>query len=234
VALSAVSAAELALTNTTVVLNAAADGGAGGAAATRPAPRTVQRGRGAMAALVAASNRWSGSVTLANATISANSTGIGASGGGGGAVRDRGSHGTPVRVEGSRWARQRVRARLHRRVEYGPNCAGSLTDSSHNLSFPDTTCPGTTGDPKLGQLLDNGGPTLTMGLMPGSSAIDQIPSGCPPTDQRGVARPYPAGARATSGRSSSRCQAASRCRREPAAASPSRCASTAPSQPVWR
>jgi hypothetical protein len=47
-------------------------------------------------------------------------------------------------------------------------------------------------DPKLAPLADNGGPTQTMRLQPGSAAIDQVPAsgaGCPATDQRGVARP---------------------------------------------
>ena len=45
-------------------------------------------------------------------------------------------------------------------------------------------------DPLLGPLADNGGPTPTMALLPGSPAIDAgDDSACPPTDQRGVARP---------------------------------------------
>lgn len=43
-------------------------------------------------------------------------------------------------------------------------------------------------DPLLHPLADNGGPTLTMALMPGSPAIDAGAPGCPPTDQRGVPR----------------------------------------------
>jgi hypothetical protein len=42
----------------------------------------------------------------------------------------------------------------------------------------------------LGPLADNGGPTATHGLLPGSPAIDAAdPLACPPVDQRGVARP---------------------------------------------
>ncbi|MEA5449219.1 choice-of-anchor Q domain-containing protein [Leptolyngbya sp. CCNP1308] len=44
-------------------------------------------------------------------------------------------------------------------------------------------------DPKLGPLQDNGGPTQTMALLPGSSAIDAVRSPFfPATDQRGIAR----------------------------------------------
>jgi hypothetical protein len=42
----------------------------------------------------------------------------------------------------------------------------------------------------LGPLADNGGPTQTHALLPSSPAIDAGDNnGCPPTDQRGVARP---------------------------------------------
>ena len=78
----------------------------------------------------------------------------------------------------------------------GGNCAegldGQIVDGGHNLSFGDTTCPGINGDPRLGPLQDNGGPTQTQELGPGSAAIDAVPAtgaGCPATDQRGVARP---------------------------------------------
>jgi hypothetical protein len=46
-------------------------------------------------------------------------------------------------------------------------------------------------DPKLGPLADNGGPTWTMALLPGSPAIDAADTAsAPPTDQRGFPRPY--------------------------------------------
>jgi hypothetical protein len=45
-------------------------------------------------------------------------------------------------------------------------------------------------DPKLGPLADNGGPSLTMALLPGSPAIDAgNTSLAPATDQRGFPRP---------------------------------------------
>jgi hypothetical protein len=45
-------------------------------------------------------------------------------------------------------------------------------------------------DPKLGLLADNGGPTLTMALLPGSPAIDAGNTFlAPATDQRGFSRP---------------------------------------------
>ena len=75
------------------------------------------------------------------------------------------------------------------------NCAGTITDGGGNLSFPDTTCPGINVDPMLGLLQNNGGPTQTMALGPGSAAIDAADDaicGAPPVnslDQRGVVRP---------------------------------------------
>jgi predicted outer membrane repeat protein len=44
-------------------------------------------------------------------------------------------------------------------------------------------------DPKLADLANNGGPTATFALLPGSSAIDSATSACPALDQRGVLRP---------------------------------------------
>ncbi len=49
-------------------------------------------------------------------------------------------------------------------------------------------------DPLLEPLADNGGPTLTHGLMVGSPAVDAAPCiGIVPTDQRGVLRPQGSG-----------------------------------------
>lgn len=72
------------------------------------------------------------------------------------------------------------------------NCStGSITDLGSNLVFGDNSCPGRNADPKLGPLATNGGLTQTMALLPGSAAIDAVPSNACPvaTDQRGVARP---------------------------------------------
>jgi hypothetical protein len=78
----------------------------------------------------------------------------------------------------------------------GGNCFGNATspivDEGHNVTFGDTSCPGTVGDPKLGSLQNNGGDTETLALGQGSAAIDEVPAsgaGCPATDQRGLPRP---------------------------------------------
>lgn len=80
----------------------------------------------------------------------------------------------------------------------GGDCAFSqpITSSGNNL-FGDTTCNSIAGladlvdtDPLLGPLQNNGGPTQTHGLLPGSPAIDAGGNAtCPATDQRGVLRP---------------------------------------------
>ena len=77
------------------------------------------------------------------------------------------------------------------------NCVPpGITDGGDNLTFPGTSCPGTSADPKLGPLAANGGPTRTHTLGPDSAALDRVPAtgaGCTATDQRGFARPIGAG-----------------------------------------
>lgn len=80
------------------------------------------------------------------------------------------------------------------------NCGRSLSsppiDSlGHNLDSGNTCELGQptdliNADARLGALWNNGGPTLTRALLPGSPAIDAGDNGsCPPADQRGVGRP---------------------------------------------
>jgi hypothetical protein len=76
----------------------------------------------------------------------------------------------------------------------GGNCSTLIVDSGHNLSSGAAGCPASfsSGNPNLGPLQDNGGPTKTISLQSGSAAVDKVPSsgaGCPATDQRGVPRP---------------------------------------------
>jgi hypothetical protein len=77
----------------------------------------------------------------------------------------------------------------------GGNCSGYIVDGGGNLSYPETSCSGINSDPKLGPLQDNGGPTWTMALLPGSAALDAANDAicaAPPVDnrdQRGVTRP---------------------------------------------
>lgn len=98
------------------------------------------------------------------------------------------------------------------------SCSGSgaMAGDAHNLEAPGSTC-GFSGtdligvDPLLGPLADNGGPTATMALLPGSPAINggnpAAPGSggdtCEADDQRGVARPI--GARCDIGAFESDC-----------------------------
>jgi hypothetical protein len=69
------------------------------------------------------------------------------------------------------------------------NTMGGNLDSGNTCSFNHPSDLRNT-DPLLGTLADNGGPTETMALLTGSPAIDAgTNTGCPSTDQRGVARP---------------------------------------------
>lgn len=81
----------------------------------------------------------------------------------------------------------------------GLTSQGNNVDSGTDCGLSDTT-PGQNDEsdtnPLLGPLQNNGGPTLTMALSPGSPALNKIPArgaGCPSTDQRGVPRPQGTG-----------------------------------------
>ncbi|MCH8853382.1 MAG: right-handed parallel beta-helix repeat-containing protein, partial [Planctomycetes bacterium] len=71
---------------------------------------------------------------------------------------------------------------------------GVVIDAGYNI-VEDGTCISAptsfSGDPMLGPLQDNGGPTMTHALLEGSPAIDAIPVGdcVVDTDQRGIPRP---------------------------------------------
>jgi predicted outer membrane repeat protein len=78
------------------------------------------------------------------------------------------------------------------------NCTSHISADSHNLAS-DGTCGGATqkssAELNLGPLADNGGPTQTIALLPGSAAIDAgddavcVAAPVNNLDQRGIARP---------------------------------------------
>ncbi|MFL6284317.1 MAG: choice-of-anchor Q domain-containing protein [Pyrinomonadaceae bacterium] len=79
----------------------------------------------------------------------------------------------------------------------GPNVDGTVTSNGHNLLGVATEAGGFVGtgdqtgvDPILAALADNGGPTRTMALSPGSPAIDAGVAAGSSFDQRGKARTY--------------------------------------------
>lgn len=114
-------------------------------------------------------------VTLTNATVADNSSGI------------DGNDTSGVKVINTILANKTL------------NCAGTIVTGNYNLSSDDSCASSLSGshdmnstDPKLGPLASNGGPTQTQALLAGSPAIDTIPAqgaNCPATDQRGVKRP---------------------------------------------
>jgi hypothetical protein len=79
----------------------------------------------------------------------------------------------------------------------GPDVGGAVTSNGHNLLGNTTSATGFTGpgdqigvNPMLAALADNGGPTETMALNPGSPAIDAGVAAGASTDQRGMLRTY--------------------------------------------
>jgi hypothetical protein len=78
----------------------------------------------------------------------------------------------------------------------GGDCTNpaAIATNDHNLIKDGSCCTALSGDPKLGPLADNGGPTQTMALLAGSPAINAgNNANCLGTDQRGTTRPQPAG-----------------------------------------
>ncbi len=151
------------------------------------------------------------SAQLVNLTIAENSVGTGASGGSASGSFPAGTNGSDGHGGGI-YASSSLPT-LQNTILYenqaGGDCRGTITDGGHNLVFSLSQLGGvvpdpcnlfgfSTGNPKLAALADNGGPTQTMRLAPGSAAIDQVPAtgaNCPATDQRGVSRPQPPGGR---------------------------------------
>src|SRR5262249_15464629 len=146
-----------------------------------------------------------GTVTLLNSTVSGNTS----SSGGGGLFNastlrllnstlsgnTTASLGGGVRNSGGGLVALKNTIVAHNTASTGGDCNGAITSQGHNLDSDGSCSFGGAGDlsamdPKLGPLQNNGGPTQTQALLAGSPAIDAGDSvGCPPTDQRWVARP---------------------------------------------
>ena len=173
-----------AISNSTRAANQAGAGGTGGSSPFGQAPGGDGGNGGGT----------DGSIGIRSSSIAGNRTGLGGAGGTtggtgvGGGVNSSNPSGTMV---GSIVANNMLGGGPT--TDFLANCAGAVpSTNSNNLTFPDNTgCVASVGNPLLGPLANNGGPTQTMALGPGSAAIDQLPVGsnCPPTDQRGIARP---------------------------------------------
>jgi len=122
-----------------------------------------------------------GTLTLTNSTLSGNSAS--ASGGGG-----------LINYVGTLHMANTIIANSITGGDCINGGGGTIATNLNNL-VEDGACGGTMGDPMLGPLVDNGGPTDTMALLPGSPAIDagdDATCAAEPVngvDQRGVTRP---------------------------------------------
>jgi hypothetical protein len=111
----------------------------------------------------------------------------------GGGINNDGATGIPTVVRNTLIAGNTAPA--------SPDVYGTLDSQGHNLigdgtggsGYDPSDLVGTSAnpiDPKLGPLQDNGGPTFTMALLPGSPAIGAgDPTDAPPWDQRGPGFP---------------------------------------------
>ncbi|WP_165233844.1 right-handed parallel beta-helix repeat-containing protein [Aquisphaera insulae] len=128
-------------------------------------------------------NTSDGRLTITSSTLAGNSSGNGAGGISGG---------------GALVVRSDIFANPGGNVGGGVVTPGPVTSLGHNLF---TDAPGfaldptdlTGADPLLGPLADNGGPTATMALLPGSPAIDAggpVMSDAEAVDQRGIPRTW--------------------------------------------
>jgi len=139
-----------------------------------------------------------GVLRLTNCTIALNSS-AGGPGGVGGMGNPNGSPGGGGMAAGALQTTNGLSVNCLLAGNSPANCTGTIADAGHNLSSDASGAFTNLGslnstDPKLGPLADNGGPTLTMALLPGSPAIDAGDSAsAPPTDQRGYPRPIGAG-----------------------------------------
>lgn len=145
-----------------------------------------------------------GTINVANTTLTGNSTSTG-----GGAIRNGDSSMsligtttlTNVTISGNTSSSQAATWNEYGTLNLtntiianstGADCLNSSTFGANmNNLVEDNTCsPSLSGDPNLGPLASNGGPTQTLALLAGSLAIDAgTNAGCPATDQRGTTRP---------------------------------------------
>lgn len=197
----------LALINCTLVANSTGPGGAGGSAYLPGAPGYGTPGLGGQGGSGAGIYNQ-GNLDLLNCTIAANHSGSGGAAGGHGGIFD-GSPG-PVGIGGGVVDAGGTARLLNTIVALNtgnsPDVWGAFSSLGHNLigatdgssGFPGAGdrvgSSGSPLDPKVGPLADNGGPTFTLALLPGSPALDSgTVIGAPLTDQRGVPRPQAAG-----------------------------------------
>lgn len=166
--------------------------GSGGSTLGNGASGGIGRGGGT-------ANTLTGTLALTNSTLTANSAVGGAGGmGAGGTVAAASGSGGGLRTEGGGVTVRNTILAANPAINDG-NCGNSVMDGGYNLEFsPATTCNflghAQSSDPKLGALMNHGGPTLTMALGTSSAAINNgnltICAGMAGgMDQRGLPRP---------------------------------------------
>ena len=165
----------LTITNSTISDNITQDGG-GGIAGYVSARLTNVTISGNQATRLAGGGIYGAVITLTNVTMAKNSAPSG------------GSIASPFN---STWLKNTIIANSLA----GSNCDGAVVSLGHNLSSDSSCNLNANGDLTntnllLGPLQNNGGPTTTHALLPGSPAINHGDNtGCPVTDQRGITRP---------------------------------------------
>lgn len=183
------NSATLTLENVTIAANSTGNGGSGGAGGFGNAAIGGNGGSGGNGG-AGAGLATTAAATLTGVSIAGNSPLGGGGGGGGpgigapsGTMGPGGSTGAGGGTSGGLGLVGSVVA-----DNAGAQCAAAAADGGGNIAS-DASCGVTQGNPLLGALADNGGPTLTRLPGAGSPAIDSYATGCPATDQRGIARP---------------------------------------------
>jgi len=178
----------LTVENSTVIANKAGPGGGG--ISSGAAPGVIENSTISGNSAKYAGGIYGASLTLSNSTITGNKGKIA------GGVYNRGDM-TIKRtlVSGNKGSAAEVKHNgtgitVDNHNLFGTNGNAGVIGFTPGASdiIPPT---GTTITKILGPLADNGGPTPTHALVPGSPAIDAAPVGpdCPSEDQRGIARP---------------------------------------------
>ena len=211
------NSATLRLTAVSIVSNVAFNNVAGGILNNTGANLTVERSTisGNTAGTIGGGIYNTGTLTITNSTIAGNTANTSASNWEGGGLYTDGAAttivnstitnnrafrggGIDVPAGSTALIRNTIVAQNTASAAGQPgNCRvlGALTSQGNNLEDTNTCGFTQAGDlpstpSVLGPLQDNGGPTDTLALLAGSSAIGRgSATGCPATDQRGVSRP---------------------------------------------
>lgn len=144
---------------------------------------------------------WGRTITTQNNVVLSSSPNGAPGDGLGGAIYRPGAISMKSKLVISRSGKITIRNTLIADSSSGGNCEASIVSEGYNIDSDGTCGLSSSGDlsktdPKLGPLKNNGGPTFTHALLPGSPAIDAgNPAGCIDhngaaiaTDQRGRSR----------------------------------------------